>query len=230
MMTIKILVFCSFVMFALGSSVQVTLEADRPSLRVQVFHKAVLECCFSASGGAVDITWIKVVQLKNGTRTGYLNMSDNRITAEKNMISGETWCGILTITEVQFSDTGFYQCSLNHTELKPPVSTHGTFLQIYKPIPKTLNLRENTKNRILVAEGILLMLCLLLPGATLLYKSKKLNELENKKKQKEEENIYEGLNLEDCSPAYDRIERTPLQDLYQDVGNCADEEIQLEKP
>lgn len=35
---------------------------------------------------------------------------------------------------------------------------------------KTINLSENTKNKILTAEGILLLLCVLLPSATLLFK------------------------------------------------------------
>jgi hypothetical protein len=35
---------------------------------------------------------------------------------------------------------------------------------------KILNLSENVKNNILTAQGILLLLCVLLPGAKLLFK------------------------------------------------------------
>lgn len=37
-----------------------------------------------------------------------------------------------------------------------------------EPLQKTLNLSEKTKNRILTAEGILLLLCVLLPSTTIL--------------------------------------------------------------
>lgn len=37
-----------------------------------------------------------------------------------------------------------------------------------EPLEKTINLYESTKNKILTAEGILLLLCVLLPATTLL--------------------------------------------------------------
>ncbi|KAM7383213.1 hypothetical protein PAMP_002884 [Pampus punctatissimus] len=101
-----------------------------------------------------------------------------------------------------------------------------------EPIEKTINISESTKNSILTIEGILLLLCVLAPSATLLCKSKKLRGLEKKKMKKEEENIYQGLNLDDCCATYDQIERCQVQGPYQDVGNIIEEEeeIQLEKP
>ncbi|GLD72109.1 B-cell antigen receptor complex-associated protein alpha chain [Lates japonicus] len=112
------------------------------------------------------------------------------------------------------------------------ILSHGTYLQVYKPLEKTLNFSESTKNGILTAEGILLLLCVVLPSATLLCKSKKVHEIEKKKMKKEEENIYQGLNLDDCCTTYDQIERSQALGPYQDVCNIMEEEeeIQLEKP
>ena len=39
-----------------------------------------------------------------------------------------------------------------------------------EPMEKILNLSENAKNNILTGQGILLLLCVILPGAKLLYK------------------------------------------------------------
>ncbi|XP_012414626.1 B-cell antigen receptor complex-associated protein alpha chain [Trichechus manatus latirostris] len=44
----------------------------------------------------------------------------------------------------------------------------------------------------------------------------------------EDENLYEGLNIEDCS-MYEDISRG-LQGTYQDVGSLQVGDVQLEKP
>ncbi|KAK6269267.1 hypothetical protein J4Q44_G00394160 [Coregonus suidteri] len=81
------------------------------------------------------------------------------------------------------------------------------------------------------------MVVVLLHGTMMLRKTKKLNQLKKKRVKEEEENIYEGLNLEECSSTYDQIQRSLVQGPYQDVGNMLieeeeeeEEEIQLEKP
>ncbi|KPP73102.1 rho guanine nucleotide exchange factor 1-like, partial [Scleropages formosus] len=56
------------------------------------------------------------------------------------------------------------------------------------------------------------------------------SELQKKKSNIEEENIYEGLNLDDCNSAYHQIQRSQVQCTYQDVGNVGDYDVQLEKP
>ncbi|KAK3541526.1 hypothetical protein QTP86_028645 [Hemibagrus guttatus] len=98
-----------------------------------------------------------------------------------------------------------------------------------KPIQMTLAISERTKNSIITAQGILLLLFVLIPGIVLICKSKGLNELE-KKKGTEEENIYEGLNLDDCNSTYHQIQRSLVQGPYQDVINNDEDDIQLEKP
>ncbi|XP_012737378.2 B-cell antigen receptor complex-associated protein alpha chain [Fundulus heteroclitus] len=204
------------------ASAEMTLEPDRPFLRVQLFDSAVLKCCFR--NGAKDFTWMKHISRNSQMTPVILSESVIQSYFEPN----GTQCGQLTLNEVQLNDTGFYQCLFN----KSKVLTHGTYLQVFKPMEKTINLSEKTKNKILTAEGVLLLLCVIIPSVSLLFKSNSQNRLEIKKTKQEEENIYQGLNLEDCGTTYDQIERSQAQSQYQDVCNTVEEkeEILLEKP
>lgn len=80
----------------------------------------------------------------------------------------------------------------------------------------------------ITAEGILLLFCAIIPGTILLYKKRFENLNVLSLKQSEGENLYEGLNLEDCS-MYEDISRG-LQATYEDVGALRAGDIQLEKP
>uniref|UniRef100_A0A8D0FCH3 B-cell antigen receptor complex-associated protein alpha chain n=1 Tax=Strix occidentalis caurina TaxID=311401 RepID=A0A8D0FCH3_STROC len=107
----------------------------------------------------------------------------------------------------------------------------GTFLRVREPAAVPfLNIRESTKNRIITAEGVLLLLCAVGPGLLLLFRKRWANErlLQTKKSICEEENLYEGLNLDECS-MYEDISRG-LQPTYQDVGSLHAADAQLEKP
>ncbi|XP_077069111.1 B-cell antigen receptor complex-associated protein alpha chain [Siphateles boraxobius] len=204
---------------------ELKLEADQPLQRVTVDGEAIVQCCYRWKKSP-HVIWIVNVQTINGTTLPRLvNQSENvtpKLMEEKDGVK----CHQLFFKSIQLNDTGLYQCKLNHSSLY--AFTHGTYLQVYKPIQKTLNLSESVKNSIITAEGVLLLLCVLVPGTMLLCKSKSLHEL-NRKKGREEENIYEGLNLDDCNSAYHQIQRSNHQGPYQDVANCA-EDIQLEKP
>uniref|UniRef100_A0A3Q0RUH7 CD79a molecule, immunoglobulin-associated alpha n=1 Tax=Amphilophus citrinellus TaxID=61819 RepID=A0A3Q0RUH7_AMPCI len=195
---------------------ELTLEADRPSVSVPVLGNALLECCWKSE--SVTYTW--VMQTPNSTMD-ILN-GTNPVKKKDGVV-----CGQLYLPQVKLEQTGFYTCVLNSGS----DTTHGTYLRVYGEC-KTINLSETTKNKILIAEGFLLLLCVLLPSSILLLKSKELNDLEKKNAKKEEENIYQGLNLDDCCATYDQIERSQTQGPYQDVGNIKEEEeeIQLEKP
>ncbi|AWO96319.1 putative B-cell antigen receptor complex-associated protein alpha chain [Scophthalmus maximus] len=219
-----ILVLCSF---AVITQSEVTLQADVPYLRVSLSHRAVLECCYNTSGKSVKHTWVKSFKVaKESFGPLAVNFSEHVFEGFKT----KSGCSTLTLRSVQLNDTGMYQCWLNSSDIR--LFSHGTYLQVFKPLEKTLNLSESTKNKILTAEGVLLLLCVLLPSTTLLCKSKKLHELEKKKARKEEDNIYQGLNLDDCCSTYDKIERSKAHGPYQDVCNTMEdeEEIQLEQP
>lgn len=202
---------------------ELQLEPDMPFLRVRANGKAVLKCCFNPEGMSLNIYWVRRI-------TANMSLLPEMIKDPESVNTSGNFCSMYNFTSVQLQDSGLYQCWVNNSKIS--TFTHGTFLQVYKPLEKTINLSENTKNGILKAEGIMLLLCVLLPSTTLLLKSKKLNELEKKKVTKEEENIYQGLNLDDCCTTYDQIERSQTHGPYQDVCNIIEEEeeIQLEKP
>nr|XP_057909521.1 B-cell antigen receptor complex-associated protein alpha chain isoform X2 [Doryrhamphus excisus] len=219
MATIHIFIICSMAAFASG---EVTLEVDRPWLRVQLFHTAFLDCCYRTDKPSIQATWHR----HDSTRGPHqVNVSDT-VMARDRTHSGIT-CGTLTLTSVQLNDSGLYRCWLNGTG----IFTHGTYLQVYEPLDKTINLSEKAKNDILIAEGMLLFLCIIVPSVTLLLKSKKLHVLQKTMTKREVENIYQGLNLEDCCAMYDQIDRSKVgAGPYQDVLNNVDEEVQLENP
>uniref|UniRef100_A0A8C2BYP4 CD79a molecule, immunoglobulin-associated alpha n=1 Tax=Cyprinus carpio TaxID=7962 RepID=A0A8C2BYP4_CYPCA len=182
------------------------LEVDKPFERVVLSHEATIRCCYHWNKKR-HFTWI--VNIQNTSVPQY----------EKGVT-----CRLLVFNRVCLNDIGLYQCKLNHNTLQ--IFTHGTFLQVYKPLQKTLNLSESVKNSIITALAVLLLISVLIPGTMLLCKSKRLNELE-RKKEREEENIYEGLNLDKCNSAYHQTKRSNQQG--QDVAGCG-EGIQLEKP
>ncbi|KAJ0000026.1 hypothetical protein NQD34_011868, partial [Periophthalmus magnuspinnatus] len=196
----------------------VTLEPDKPSLKVEVSYTARLECCYNTSGSK-EFLWIK--SSKSANKNIVTHPLPDAVTENKKGESG-IHCGVLILRSTTLNDTGFYRCFLNASV----VFTHGTYLQVYRRLEKTIKLSESVKNGILAGEGILLLLCVVLPSTTLLFKSKTLNDLEKKKVKKEEENIYQGLNLDECYDAYDQLQQEHEQ--YEDVGS--NEDMQLEKP
>ncbi|XP_067094677.1 B-cell antigen receptor complex-associated protein alpha chain [Osmerus mordax] len=238
MNVIAVLCLCGWAVVSQGDRSQVTLEADRPSLRVQLSHAAHLQCCYHTTRGAVNGSWIHSVHTVNGT--GFpkrVKLKDPRVRVDKNQTVEGAWCHHLTLSSVQLDDSGLYQCFLNNSSLRSSTYTHGTFLQVYKPMEKVFDLSESVKNQILAVEGVLLLVCVLLPGVILLFKAKRVNELEILRTRREEENIYEGLNLDDCSTTYDKIQCSLVQGAYQDVGyrvkemeEDEEDDAQLQKP
>ncbi|KAI1886278.1 hypothetical protein AGOR_G00212360 [Albula goreensis] len=213
---------------------KIKLADDKPSLRAMVTEIAELHCCFEVVGVNLIPIWVVTVGRYNGTNVTMETREvplEERITSEKKPVSKDRFpCFELKVRQVTVNDTGLYRCLLNHTSLPKQVYTHGTFLQVYRPMEKFLNISESAKNRIITFEGVLLLICVLGPGLFALIKTKRLNELERRKNKGEEENIYEGLNLEDCNSTYHQIQRSQVQGPYQDVDNVRDEDIQLEKP
>lgn len=228
---ITLFLLCSFVVGT--AQRKVTLDPDQPYLRKQVSHKAELECCYTTGEKSLHVTLTWVKQTTNKTRHT-VHLSEQVIEGVPKEVppGSNKSCGTLTLDHLNLSDSGLYHCELRGNNVD--VLSHGTYLQIYKPMEKSINLSESTKNKILTAEGVLLLLCVLLPSISLLSKSKRLNELEKNKITREEENIYQGLNLDECWSTYDQIERPQTHGQYQDVGNLKgqeeEEEIQLEKP
>ncbi|XP_069739070.1 B-cell antigen receptor complex-associated protein alpha chain [Phaenicophaeus curvirostris] len=136
---------------------------------------------------------------------------------------------VLTFLRLAHADSGLYYCRVEAG--RAAAESCGTFLRVRDPdLVPFLNLKEATKNRIITAEGVLLLLCAVGPSLFLLFRKRWENErlLQTKKSALEEENLYEGLNLDECS-MYEDISRG-LQPTYQDVGSFQAADTQLEKP
>lgn len=236
MWTVTNFLLCSFVVVIAQD--KVIFKPDNPSLRVKLGEQADLQCCcsISLSQKPPELTWVRCLPdsappFQGKEMCTQVSFSECVMSEKENPQSRRSCCGTLRFQSVHLNDTGLYRCSLNNSN--PQFHSHGTYLQVYRSLEKSINLSENTKNKILTAEGILLFLCVVLPAATLMCKSNKMNELERKKMKKEEENIYQGLNLDDCCTTYDQIERSQVNGPYEDVCNIIEEEeeeIQLEKP
>uniref|UniRef100_A0A3P9JZ26 CD79a molecule, immunoglobulin-associated alpha n=1 Tax=Oryzias latipes TaxID=8090 RepID=A0A3P9JZ26_ORYLA len=201
-------------------STEVVLGMDRPFQRIRLSDRAELKCCFE--NWDKGFHWVK--SKKASERVEEVAMSE-LVTATNRMPIKEN-CSILTFKSVQLNDTGMYLCRLNVSF----IHTHGTYMQVYVPMEKTINLSESTKNVILMTEGILLFLCVV--GPSFLFLSKVRNSYDETFSDSVFFKELCGSNLDDCCTAYDHIERPQGYGHYQDVGTTVKEgeEIQLEKP
>ncbi|XP_075393380.1 B-cell antigen receptor complex-associated protein alpha chain [Tenrec ecaudatus] len=137
--------------------------------------------------------------------------------------------GELTIPQVNRTHGGIYQCKVEDGSRTQ--RSCGTYLRVVQQLPTPfLDMGEGTKNRLITAEGIILLFCAVVPGTLLLFRKRWQNEKFRMDAQDdyEDENLYEGLNIEDCS-MYEDISRG-LQGTYQDVGSLQVGDVQLEKP
>lgn len=73
------------------------------------------------------------------------------------------------ISKVNKSHRGLYQCRV---EDKGAIhKSCGTYLRVRDPLPRPfLDMGEGTKNRIITAEGIILLFCAVVPGTFLLFR------------------------------------------------------------
>lgn len=221
---VTVVLLCSI--FVVIAQCEVILEPDVPSLKVQVSLPATLLCCYKPIGIPTSCNWTKLFRKSNMTLGPRFMKASDRVVVDDTDTEGGKVCCNLTFKSVTMNDTGMYRCWIKDGN----IFTHGTYLRVFEPLLKIINLGEGTKNTILMVEGVLLLLCVMVPSAALLFKSKRLRQLEKKKMRKEEENIYQGLNLDDCCTTYDQIERSQAHGPYQDVGNRNGDNIQLEKP
>ncbi|XP_006900985.1 PREDICTED: B-cell antigen receptor complex-associated protein alpha chain isoform X1 [Elephantulus edwardii] len=190
------------------------VDEGPPSLTVNVGEEAHLLC--PHNGTNASVTWWLILPGNSTWPAMPLNMDQGP--------QGE-----LKISKVNKSHGGIYQCKV--TNEKSTRSSCGTYLRVREPIPRPfLDMGEGTKNRIITAEGIILLFCAVVPGTLLLFRKRWQNEKFRVDIQDdyEDENLYEGLNLDDCS-MYEDISRG-LQGTYQDVGSLHVGDVQLEKP
>ncbi|XP_028920514.1 B-cell antigen receptor complex-associated protein alpha chain [Ornithorhynchus anatinus] len=199
--------------------VKLQMNPVPPSLTVAVDSEATLHCPYNISEAnqAVNVTWYWIIQ-------GNFSWPAMRVTEQILGSKGE-----LFFPKVSKKDGGIYQCEVQVANLSE--KSCGTYLRVRELMPKPfLDMNEATKNRLITAEGIILLFCAVVPGTLLLFRKRWQNEKYGVEKRDgyEEENLYEGLNLEDCS-MYEDISRG-LQGTYQDVATLRVGDIQLEKP
>lgn len=113
-------VFYSSSTGSVASDKGIMLEPDRPFLRVKIFERAELECCYK--NAVNNGIWVK--RLSSG-QTEPVNLSEE--VFQNYSKSNGKQCGFLTLENVKLNDTGMYQCHFINTT----VYTHGTYLQVF---------------------------------------------------------------------------------------------------
>lgn len=194
------------------------VDRSPPSVKAMVGEEARLPCLLSVSRLSLrpNITWWRILQANSSVWPPQFHD-----WAQSN---GELW-----FPSVNKSHRGLYRCHLweNGSEWH----SCGTYLRVLQLVPRAfLDMGEDTKNNIITAEGIILLFCAVVPGTLLLFR-KRWQNLKfglDPRDDYEDENLYEGLNLDDCS-MYEDISRG-LQGTYQDVGSLHVGDVQLEKP
>lgn len=190
------------------------VEGGPPSLTVNLGEEARLTC--ENNGRNPNITW-------------WFSLQSNITWPPVPLGPGQGTTGQLFFPEVNKNHRGLYWCQVIENNILK--RSCGTYLRVRNPVPRPfLDMGEGTKNRIITAEGIILLFCAVVPGTLLLFRKRWQNEKfgVDMPDDYEDENLYEGLNLDDCS-MYEDISRG-LQGTYQDVGNLHIGDAQLEKP
>ncbi|XP_040590225.1 B-cell antigen receptor complex-associated protein alpha chain [Mesocricetus auratus] len=188
-----------------------------PSVTVSMGSEARLPC--EHDGSNPNVTWYY----------GFQTNSNNNSKPSVLLGPGLGPRGELVISNVNKSHKGIYRCLVQEKSVHQ--FSCGTYLRVRDPVPRPfLDMGEGTKNRIITAEGIILLFCAVVPGTLLLFRKRWQNEKfgVDMPDDYEDENLYEGLNLDDCS-MYEDISRG-LQGTYQDVGSLHIGDVQLEKP
>ncbi|XP_063798455.1 B-cell antigen receptor complex-associated protein alpha chain isoform X3 [Pseudophryne corroboree] len=191
------------------------------SISVFTGMDATIQCKFqNKTNEKATIEWLLIQRVLRTNNKTYIETEQQDLPDYAQMKE-------LKLSNIQKSDRGLYKCKV--TVKGKTYNSCGTYLRVKEP-PFFIffNIAEATKNRVITAEGVILLLCAVIPGTFLLYRKRLENINSLSLKDAEGENIYEGLNLEDCS-MYEDISRG-LQATYEDVGTMRALATELEKP
>ncbi|XP_041082152.1 B-cell antigen receptor complex-associated protein alpha chain-like [Polyodon spathula] len=211
--------------FTVGLAKTVEFSGEPHSHTAVLGETVTLTCFVHPTVGKNDLAWVKLWK-PPGNHTKMVNVTESKMVTILPNVNFST----LKMWDVKRSDSGLYKCILRNGAKKQ--FSHGTYLRVIRPTPpKLLNMSEGAKNKLITAQGVLLLLCVLLPGTVLLYQTKQRNmrNYEMKYNKEEEENIYEGLNPEDLSLYHD-LTHTRVRSPYQDVGSLRSYDTPLKKP
>uniref|UniRef100_V9L3M6 B-cell antigen receptor complex-associated protein alpha chain-like protein n=1 Tax=Callorhinchus milii TaxID=7868 RepID=V9L3M6_CALMI len=202
-----------FACFGVFSAVAAEGTANGTTCDPSVTHRAGEDVSLSCMLDCVPSCVWEKRELNRREWTRVRN-TDNSSTADLHL-------GSMTSTHV-----AVYRCRVNHSV---SCDVRLRLQNSLEPIWKMIAIDESTKNLILITEGILLLLCVVVPGSLLIHKKSKVSARERmKQKQMDNNNVYEGLNLDDMS-VYEDITRGQ-QCMYQDVGMYRECGFQLETP
>ncbi|XP_041346354.1 B-cell antigen receptor complex-associated protein alpha chain isoform X2 [Pyrgilauda ruficollis] len=199
-----------------------------PSRSAPLGSPLAIECRFEPAHA--EVTWLQVCPRRYLGDTWGCSWPQE-VAAEgggRQVSRNESGVSRLSFPQLRRDHGGLYFCRVRLGQAA--AQSCGTFVRVLEPVPvPLLDVGDAAKNRILAAQGALLLLCAAGPGLLLLFR-RWANErlLQPKKISLEEENLYEGLNLDECS-MYEDISRG-LQPTYQDVGTPPAAEGLLEKP
>ncbi|XP_068855470.1 B-cell antigen receptor complex-associated protein alpha chain [Aphelocoma coerulescens] len=212
-----------------GPWAEVHVWPGPPSRSGALGDPLTLECRFEAPAAA-KVTWLQVCPRRYRGDSWSCSWPQEVPAAGGGLqVGGGENLSTLSFRHLEHNHSGLYFCRVEFG--KVVAQSCGTFVRVREPVPVPfLDLGEATKNRILTAQGVLLLLCAAGPGLLLLFRKRWANErlLQPKKISCEEENLYEGLNLDECS-MYEDISRG-VQPTYQDVGTPPTTDGLLEKP
>ncbi|XP_033930194.1 B-cell antigen receptor complex-associated protein alpha chain [Melopsittacus undulatus] len=184
-----------------------------PSLSARAGAEVTLSCHFRSGRGPARVTWERTPPPPPGPARAWVTWAEE----------GRAW---LRLRDVTSRDAGTYRCRVRDAAGGEAV-TCGTALRVSPLLPSPLlPLSEGTKNRLLVAQGILLLGAAVGPGLMLLLRKRWAHErLLKEKKSEEEENVYEGLTM-DVGSLYESLAVEQPQLQYQDVGGVQGAELE----
>ncbi|KAH0631677.1 hypothetical protein JD844_006127 [Phrynosoma platyrhinos] len=181
------------------SQILVYVEPVPTSRIILEGYPTSLECKFSPP--EANVTWKRSCSPKCSDTFDITEDGNRSISVDRGRGSS-----VLSFHPAQRNDTGMYYCFVEARQGYG--QSCGTYLWIRRMRSVSfLNMSESAKNKIITAEGFLLLICAMGPGLFLLFR---------------------GLNLDECS-MYEDISRG-LQATYQDIGNVKVIDLQLEKP
>ncbi|XP_040275987.1 B-cell antigen receptor complex-associated protein alpha chain isoform X2 [Bufo bufo] len=132
------------------------------SISILPGEDATIPCNFHRKHNEnVNISWVLIQRQVNKTDDkSFIQMVQKKLPhAMRN----------LTIRNAAKTDSGIYLCRV--TAGSDTKESCGTYLRVRElPVFLFFNVAEATKNRLITAEGIILLLCAIIPGTFLLYK------------------------------------------------------------
>ncbi|XP_063798454.1 B-cell antigen receptor complex-associated protein alpha chain isoform X2 [Pseudophryne corroboree] len=133
------------------------------SISVFTGMDATIQCKFqNKTNEKATIEWLLIQRVLRTNNKTYIETEQQDLPDYAQMKE-------LKLSNIQKSDRGLYKCKV--TVKGKTYNSCGTYLRVKEP-PFFIffNIAEATKNRVITAEGVILLLCAVIPGTFLLYR------------------------------------------------------------